>query len=386
MSILFSTGCLFNESSGPYHSLRQTVSALGARHHATTVVGTTGGTDREVIGWNGEVHAFRRRGPHSLHYAPDLSGWLRAQPSGWDVASMQGVWMHTNWAVADWCVRNERPFMITAHGNFNPAALRISAWKKWLASKTFMKLVFDHVSCYQALTEVEYQTLRSQGIRSPICVIGNGIERPRLGELDRIDSIIPKEYLKRRTCLYLGRLFHIKGIDRLLRAWASIAPGNDWQLIIAGSGEPAYQAELEQIALASGCRNVFFVGHVTGQTKTAWLRLADFTVLPSHSEAFPMAVLEAFAYGCPAVLTNACGLPEAAQAGAALEVDSSQAGIAAGLAEMLALPASGLQQMRLAAERLVESQYTWPIVTAQLVAVYDWLRSGGVAPQCVRLD
>lgn len=385
-SVLFSNGDLFNESSGPYHSLRQTVRALVQQQQAVTVVGTRGVNDNVVSDWSGNVFAFERRGPYSLHYAPELAGWLRSQSGSWDVVSMQGVWMHTNRAVADWCIRNDRPYMITAHGNFNPAALRISAWKKWLACRTFMKLVFDHVSCYQALTEIEYRTLRQYGIRRPICVIGNGIELPKAESMIQISGIIPEKYLGRRTCLYLGRLFHIKGVDRLIRTWARISPTDDWQLIIAGSGEAKYVAELQRLAKESGCRNVFFVGHVSGLVKAAWFRQAAITVLPSHSEAFPMAVLEAFAYGCPAVLTNTCGLPAAAKVGAALEVDSSELGIADGLAAMLLLSTESLETMGEHARDFVRTQYTWEIITGQLNAVYQWLRFGGAVPDCVRLN
>ena len=39
-SLLFVNGCLFEQSSGPYHSLKQTAEALQQRGHGVTVVGT----------------------------------------------------------------------------------------------------------------------------------------------------------------------------------------------------------------------------------------------------------------------------------------------------------------------------------------------------------
>lgn len=385
-SLLFVTGCLFEESSGPYLSLKQTAEALQQRGHAVTVVGTQPWRAGQPGGWSGEVRAFRRYGPLSAHFAPCLGQWLRQEPVRWEVASLQGVWMHTNHLVAAWCIRHDRPFMITAHGNFNPVALRISAWKKTLARMTFMRRVFERVRCYQALTEVEYRTLRAQGIHEPVCIIGNGITQPDLACLPPPETVLPRDLRQRRTCLYLGRLFPIKGIDRLLRAWAKVRPSDEWQLVIAGGGEASYRAELEAIVQQFDCPNVHFVGFVSGDLKSAWLQQAEFFVLPSHSEAFPMASLEAFSFGTPALLTAACGLPEAASAGAALEVPSNEAGICDGLVQLQSKSQAELKAMGFQAMALVRERYDWPVICCQLESVYHWLCGSSQIPDCLRLD
>lgn len=385
-SLLFVTGCMFEQSSGPYHSLKQTAGALQQRGHRVTVIGTKPWRAGLPAGWSGEIESFRRYGPLSAHFAPQLGHWLQQQPATWEVASLQGVWMYTNHLVADWCVRHDRPFMITAHGNFNPVALRISAWKKLLARMTFMRRVFERVRCYQALTEVEYRTLRAQGFRQPVCIIPNGITRPDLARLLPPESLLPRALRLRRTCLYLGRLFPIKGIDRLLRAWAKVRPGDEWQLVIAGGGEAAYRAELENIAQQFGCQNVHFVGFVSGDLKSAWYQQAEFIVLPSHSEAFPMAVLEAFSFGIPALLTATCGMPVAASTGAALEVASSETGICSGLIQMQSKSRAELKAMGVQGLALVREHYDWQVICSQLESVYNWLCGSSQIPSCMRFD
>lgn len=246
-----------------------------------------------------------------------------------------------------------------------------------------MKPVFNHATCYHALTELEYRWLREYGIRQPICIIGNGIVLPDLQNFPEPESLIPAECLDRRTCLYLGRLHPIKGVDRLLRAWVQLQPKADWQLVIAGDGDPSYRAELEGIASKAKYRNVHFVNFVRGALKSAWLRYSDFYVLPSHSEAFPMAVLEAFAHGTPAMMTTACGFPEAAKFGAALEVPSSESGIQDGLIKLMALPQSQLENMGSRALTFVQERYDWQIICSQLEAVYGWMRGVNPAPDCL---
>ena len=385
-SLLFVNGCLFEESSGPYQSLKQTAEALQQRGHRVTVVGTKPWRAGLPAGWSDEVQAFRRYGPISAHFAPRLGHWLQQQPVRWDVASFQGVWMHTNHLVADWCIRHDRPFMITTHGNFNRVALRISAWKKWLARMTFMRRVFERVRCYQALTDVEYRTLREHGIREPICIIGNGITRPDLTRLPPPETLLPRDLQQRRTCLYMGRLFPIKGIDRLLRAWAKVRPRDEWQLVIAGGGEASYRAKLEHIAQQCGCQNVHFVGFVSGNLKSAWLQQAELFILPSHSEAFPMAALEAFSFGTPALLTAACGLPQAASAGAALEVPSTEAGICDGLVQLQSKSKAELKAMGSQALAMVRERYDWPVICCQLESVYNWLCGSSEIPECLHFD
>jgi poly(glycerol-phosphate) alpha-glucosyltransferase len=299
---------------------------------------------------------------------------------------MHGVWLHTNTAVADWCISHHKPFMITAHGNFNPVALTISTWKKWLARRTFLGRVFEHANCYQALTEMEYRTLRNFGIREPICIIGNGIELPNLDRLPSPDEILPASLQARRTCLYLGRLHPIKGVDRLLRAWGRVRPPDEWQLVIAGKGESAFQSELENVARDSRCRNVHFIGDVVGHVKSAWFRRADLFVMTSKSEAFPMALLEAFSYGTPALITTTCGFPESGQAGAALEVESNDEAICAGLREMLAASPRRLQSMGAAGRSLVSAHYAWARICSQLESVYTWMQAKGPPPPCLRLN
>jgi len=383
-SVVFTGGCLFNESSGPYLSMVQTARRLAERGHRITVLGTRGKESGQPALGGLDVRAFRRCGPYSFHFAPGLSQWLRQHPHDWDLASMQGVWMHTNRAMNLWCLRHNRPYMITAHGNFNPLALKVSAWKKWLARHTFMQSVFRYATCYQALSEREYRVLRDYGIKQPICIVGNGMELPDVATMPDPNALLPNESLARRTCLYLGRLHPIKGIDRLLRAWVLLRPSQDWQLVIAGGGDPAYRAQLERIA--QQVPNVRFTGPVFGDLKAAWLQRAEFLVLPSYSEAFPMTAMEAFSYAKPVLLTVSCGFHTAAEAGAAVQVPSSEAGIRDGLEELLALTPARLQDMGARALRLVRERYDWRSICTQLEAVYEWMRGGGCVPDCLRID
>lgn len=99
-----------------------------------------------------------------------------------------------------------------------------------------------------------------------------------------------------------------------------------------------------------------------------------------------MASLEAFSFGKPALLTAACGLPEAASVGAALEVPSSEAGICDGLVQLQSKSRAELKAMGSQAMALVCERYDWQVICSQLESVYDWLVGSSQIPDCLHLN
>ncbi|GLS34421.1 hypothetical protein GCM10010869_00090 [Mesorhizobium tianshanense] len=97
-----------------------------------------------------------------------------------------------------------------------------------------------------------------------------------------------------------------------------------------------------------------------------------------------MACLEAFSYGVPALLTTGCGLPEAAQAGAAIEIESSETGLFEGLSRVQSLSSDELRAMSANAIRFVRDRHNWQDIGAQLADVYDWMTGNRSPPACVR--
>ncbi len=99
-----------------------------------------------------------------------------------------------------------------------------------------------------------------------------------------------------------------KGIDLLIRAFATIAPDTrNVKLLILGDGP--LRDELARLCESLGARNrvVFQPGAPDVEN---WLRGVDIFVLPSHSESFSNALLEAMACGCCVIGSRVGGTPE----------------------------------------------------------------------------
>ena len=106
----------------------------------------------------------------------------------------------------------------------------------------------------------------------------------------------------------VGALEPVKAHDNLLRAMASVvktAPHARLWLV----GEGYLRESLEQLSRDLGiAESVKFLGWRTDVH--AILAAADFTVLASHSEGMPLAIMESMACGKPAVATNVGGVCE----------------------------------------------------------------------------
>jgi poly(glycerol-phosphate) alpha-glucosyltransferase len=269
--------------------------------------------------------------------------------------------------------------------------LRHRRWKKRIASAVYELGHLRRAACLHALCEAECDAIRALGLRNPVCVIPNGVDR------------VPAERSVRRTLwrrdlpqdarvlLYLGRLHPKKGLANLINAWSEIRreegrAASRWHLVIAGWDEDRHQEVLEGIVLASGVADtVHFIGPQVGPGKDATFRSSDAFILPSFSEGLPMTVLEAWAYGLPVLMTPHCNLPEGFASGAALPIEASPDGIAHQLRTVLAMPDERRLQLGAQGLKLARTRFDWGRIAGELAAVYFWVAGSAARPDSVRL-
>ena len=133
----------------------------------------------------------------------------------------------------------------------------------------------------------------------------------------------------------VGRLDAMKGHDVLLRAIAQI---DQVRVLILGEGEQ--RQTLEQLALDLGiCDRVDLLGWV--DDPRAYLPAFDIVALPSRSEGFPLAIVEAMLAARPVVATRVGSVAEAVienETGFLVEKDDVQ-GLALALHRLVNNPA-----------------------------------------------
>lgn len=141
------------------------------------------------------------------------------------------------------------------------------------------------------------------------------------------------------SVLFLSRLVPNKGLELLLPALEKVQVqlGRRVPLIIAGQGEANYEKWLRvQVRDLGLDKNVTFLGFVQGSVKEQLLRGSAVFVLPSRSENFNFAVVEAMDAGIPVVISDEVGLaPYVTQYRAGIVVQRSVESVANALITLL---------------------------------------------------
>jgi len=136
-------------------------------------------------------------------------------------------------------------------------------------------------------------------------VVYNGVER-------EASQPVPGAHVERddRIVLFLGRITMQKGPEYFIAAAKRVLEKvQNVKFVVAGSGDMA----LRMIELAANMgigHKVFFTGFLRGADVEKVFRLADCYVMPSVSEPFGIAALEAISHDVPVILSKTSGASE----------------------------------------------------------------------------
>lgn len=131
--------------------------------------------------------------------------------------------------------------------------------------------------------------------RSRVRRIPNGIDTVAYAKTPKRDAL--PRLVKRRGEFWVGTLAglrQVKNLPALVRACATLP--EEWQLVIVGEG-PEREAILAEAAALDIEHRVHLPGFVADPAKA--VGLFDLFALSSHSEQFPISVIEAMAAGLP---------------------------------------------------------------------------------------
>jgi len=311
------------------------------------------------------VQLFDRSGPERAFYSPALRREAANLAGEAGAVHGHGFYVSTNWILGGEARRQGVPLVYHPHGMFEPWILARSRLKKRIAHYFFENANFRHARLWRALTNTEAGQIRAQGVRTPIVIAPNGIHPEPFNAF----AGLPKQ----PEILFLGRLHPKKGIDLLIRAFASHAQRfKDWRLILAGPDELGHRAELEALTEKLGMRErVDFPGTLSGDDKYHALARAGIFALTSYSEGFSVALLEGMAARCPVLATTACNFPEIADHGAGWLCEPTAESVGKLLGAALAEDGAARRQRGDAARGLVDKSYTWEAIARTILDACD---------------
>jgi glycosyltransferase involved in cell wall biosynthesis len=182
---------------------------------------------------------------------------------------------------------------VIASERTHPPCLPVGRSWGWLR-----RLTYPWASRVVMLTEEGLAWLKEEIPAARGVVIPNPVSYP-LPAAEPIVAVDEFVAATRKLLLAAGRMDEGKQFDRLLEAYARLAPSHpDWDLVILGEGpeRARLQADIARLGLGDRVRMPGRAGNVGD-----WYARADLYVMSSRYEGFPNTLAEAMAHGCAAV-------------------------------------------------------------------------------------
>lgn len=278
-----------------------------------------------------------------------------------DVVHVHGLWHPGLLYTAYTALQRRRPLIVSPHGMLDAWALQQKTFKKRLMSWLCQKRLLSSASCIRALTEREKHDAERYSRLKRVEVIPNGVPRA-----PAIDPCVSEEVLKSgRLVTFLGRLHRKKGVQMLLSVWPEVSAAvPDAVLVLAGPDE-------EGLACGPLPPRCVPLGTVTPSKRWSLLARSTLFVLPSYSEGFSMAILEALASACPVLISDACNFPDVAAARAGLVIAPEVSTLRDGLIALLKMEPAALREWGQRGKKLAESRYSEAVMAERLATLYQ---------------
>lgn len=302
-----------------------------------------------------------------------LALWLVRNIHQYDLVHIHALFSFPAIAAAFAARRAGVPYIIRPLGTLNLWGFENRRpWLKRLSFQLIEKRLLAgasgiHYTSQQELEEASRLTVPGQSLGQSL-VIPNPVDCPAT-----LLRNCPPEWKGRQVILFLSRLDRKKGIDLLLPAFAEVHDANaDTFLVLAGDGDAEWIEGLRAQAYRLGiAEHVSWTGFLDGEEKARMLASADVFVLPSYSENFGVAAVEALAYGCPVIVSDNVGIHrELERSEAGLVTHCRVADLAAALARLLS-DAPLRERLRRNGKRLVERLFSAEAVSGELFRTYE---------------
>jgi glycosyltransferase involved in cell wall biosynthesis len=264
------------------------------------------------------------------------------------------------------------PYVVSPHGMLEPWAWKHKRWKKLPYFLLFERNHLLRAASLLATSDMEAGNLRKFFPRARCPVIPLGLTdkrgpdyaaaRKRLGWHDE------------KVLLFLSRIHPKKGLDFLLNSLADLEPGTKTglRLVIVGGGEAAYVNGLRAMTEQRKTQlpKIDWMGEIWGEEKWSFLQGADLFCLPSFSENFGLAVLEALQVGTRVLTTNTVPWQFLSDWNAGFIVEPDTGAVREGLQTFLK-NSRWTDEQRAALANRIRQRFGWETVGPEYLKVYE---------------
>lgn len=202
-------------------------------------------------------------------------------------------------------IKLKRPDVVLSYGDYHNSLVKLASFflkvPVVVTDRASPGLKFpSHIRFIRSLTYPKCSGIIAQTQRAALVkenLLKKGVKITVIPNPVRLLEFSSK-IARKEVVLAAARHYHVKGLDRLIYAFAKVnAPG--WQLHIAGSPGPETKSLEEQVVSLGLAERVKFLGAVRNMAEI--YSSAGIFVLPSRSEGFPNALIEAMSLGSPSI-------------------------------------------------------------------------------------
>ena len=325
-------------------------------------------------------------------YSFGLHRALAKNIKDFDLIHITSVFLSASALGAYYAKKFKKPYIISPHGSLMSDPLSRHSLKKKIYLNLIEKKNLKNAAAIHFLINREKEDYLKAGL-----LLKKTIVIPNCFYLEESREISPNGLFRKKfgigdnkkIVLFLARLHPIKGLDTLIPAFAEVIKKESRAvLVLAGPDENGYKKEiikmindynltffdfsLHQSALSprrpASC---IFTGMLIGEKKVAAFRESNVFVLPSYTEALPMATIEAMYFGLPVVITEGVGIsPNIDRAEAGLVINKDEKQLVEAILKILENPRLG-KEMGQKGRELVETEFSSEKVAGKWIEEYN---------------
>jgi glycosyltransferase involved in cell wall biosynthesis len=402
---------------GPIYALHGLNMALVKKGINVHVYTTNVGLDRKIpvnleidvdgvkVTYFGFTKFFEILGGTGWQFSWPMTMALKENVKNFDLIYIVSVWNYPVAAAGYYCRRVKKPYIIALFGLLYPYTAGKKSWKKWPYYCLVAKRDLKGASAIHYTTKDEAEKCHSfLCLKNREIIIPNGID------LSEYNDFPAKETLRQRypilkdkkVILFLSRINWKKGMDILVKAFGMLAKErDDVHLLIVGNDEENYGTKVKHWLKEYGLEyndsshssailnhescimhrsaQVTFTGMLTGREKIEAYAGSDLFVLPSYSENFGMAVVEAMECGVPVVISNKVGIyKEVKENKAGIVVDTNAESLYWGIKSILDNE-NLAKELSINGKKLVEDYYDIDKVADKMLNAYEKVLGGDIS-------
>lgn len=332
-----------------------------------------------------DVRVFPVRLSEKFAYSPRLGQELKSHAKNYDVIHMHSLFQFPQLAAFRVAQASRIPYVVSPRGALDPHMRIRGKLRKKIVDVIWQRRMLDRAACLHFTSPDEKQLVTDLQFASRTEVIPNGLD------LARFTFPVSAEYVSQlRADLKLngspiiinhGRVTPKKGLPLLIDAMLLLRQRfPNAKLVLVGPDSRGHLSELKQYATARGLNDsIVCLGLRTGEELKALISMGDVWALPSYSENFGNAVVEALAMGIPTITTKHVNIAGQAKEEGALLI-SEQTPEAFANALISVLDDTSLQQTLRVNGLQFAKRYDWMDVGQRFLELYGTLINQARSP------